>query len=121
MAAPLNKYHWQDPPPANADVVGLLAAALDIPTAGARFLAARSYVTPEAAHAYLFADDVRPHDPFLFNNMEAAVERVRAAIDGKKTVLVHGDDDVDGISGTTEFSYSFRDVYGEDAQGKPIS
>jgi single-stranded-DNA-specific exonuclease len=81
------------------DAVKRLVEAFDIPRAGARFLVARAFKTPEAASEYLFAEDIRPHDPFLFNNMERAVETIQAAVAAKKRVMVHGDYDVDGICG----------------------
>lgn len=40
------------------------------------------------------------HDPFLFNEMEKAVQRIEQAIKNREKVMVFGDYDVDGISGT---------------------
>src|SRR5207302_2842027 len=40
------------------------------------------------------------HDPFLLGDMDAAVERIRAAIDAGRRICVHGDYDVDGICAT---------------------
>lgn len=40
------------------------------------------------------------HNPFLFSNMEDAVERIRDALDEGEKILIFGDRDVDGISGT---------------------
>lgn len=37
-------------------------------------------------------------DPFLLPGMEAAVERVLAAVDGGEEVVIYGDYDVDGVS-----------------------
>ena len=96
----LNKYHWEIHEDKDPDAVRQLSQAFDIPKAGARLLVARSYQTPEAAHDYLFGDDAPPHDPFLFDNMEEAVARVRDAVVQKKRIMIHGDYDVDGICGT---------------------
>ena len=41
------------------------------------------------------------HDPFLFENMVTAVERVKEAIEKQDRIIVFGDYDVDGISGAT--------------------
>ncbi|MDR0401832.1 MAG: DHH family phosphoesterase [Endomicrobium sp.] len=38
------------------------------------------------------------YNPFLFNDMEIAVKKIRKAIDLNKTILVYGDKDVDGIT-----------------------
>lgn len=40
------------------------------------------------------------HDPFLLPDMESAVTRLLAARDRNEKILVHGDYDTDGISGT---------------------
>ena len=40
------------------------------------------------------------YDPYLLNDMEKVVEKVRKAIDDKKDILVFGDYDVDGVSAT---------------------
>jgi len=41
------------------------------------------------------------HDPFLFEDMERAVERIEKAVENKERIIVFGDYDVDGITGTT--------------------
>jgi len=40
------------------------------------------------------------HDPFMFKGMEIAVKRLDSAIKNKERIIVFGDYDVDGISGT---------------------
>ena len=39
------------------------------------------------------------HSPFLFANMDRAIDRLVLAIDGKQRVFIHGDFDVDGLTG----------------------
>ena len=40
------------------------------------------------------------HDPFLMKDMERAVERICAAIDRNERIMIFGDYDLDGITGT---------------------
>lgn len=40
------------------------------------------------------------NDPFLLHNLEAAVARLRAALDAREQIVVLGDYDVDGVSST---------------------
>lgn len=41
------------------------------------------------------------HDPFLFKNMEGAVQRIFRAIKDDEKIVIYGDYDVDGVTGTT--------------------
>ncbi len=40
------------------------------------------------------------HNPFLMKNMDRAIERLNRAIDNQERIVIFGDYDVDGISGT---------------------
>ena len=51
---------------------------------------------------YFLEDDLRfEHNPFLFNSMEDAVERINQAEEEGEKILIFGDRDVDGITSTT--------------------
>src|SRR2546430_6824604 len=78
---------------------GALAKALGLSEITASVLVRRGYGDPDEARAFL-AGEQPLHDPFLLGDMEAAVERIRAAIDAGRRVCVHGDYDVDGICAT---------------------
>jgi len=66
----------------------------------ASILARRGLTTGEAIKFFL-EDDMRfLHNPFLLPGMEDAVERILAAKEEGEKVLVFGDSDVDGITGT---------------------
>ena len=93
----MNKYRWVVKE--EADDVGELARTLDIPLAAARLFASRSFVDPTEVGAFLDPSRTHTHDPFLFDRMRDAVALVETALRDKRPILVHGDYDVDGISG----------------------
>jgi single-stranded-DNA-specific exonuclease len=69
-------------------------------------LVSRGFKTLKEVHDYLYAKLPDLHDPFLFNQMPQAVDRVVKAIDQGEDILIYGDNDVDGMTGTallTEF------------------
>ncbi|PID93195.1 MAG: single-stranded-DNA-specific exonuclease RecJ [Bacteroidetes bacterium] len=51
------------------------------------------------------------HDPFLMKNMDVAVDRIRAAIDGGEKVLIYGDYDVDGTTAVALVYSFFKDHF----------
>jgi single-stranded-DNA-specific exonuclease len=48
------------------------------------------------------------HDPALLPDMEQACARIRRALDGGETILIHGDYDVDGVTATALLVRFFR-------------
>ncbi|MCD6551209.1 single-stranded-DNA-specific exonuclease RecJ [Thermotoga sp.] len=64
----------------------------------ARILVNRGIDTEESARSFLFVDETCQHDPFLFKDMEKAVETLLEARSEGYFVLIHGDYDVDGIT-----------------------
>ena len=48
------------------------------------------------------------HDPFLFADMQKAVERLQKAIFSREHIAVYGDYDVDGLSGTALLVHTLR-------------
>ncbi len=77
-----------------------LAKTTGLPDLVVRVLLARGVDSPAAAKAYLRPDLGTLHDPFLFRDMGKAVARIRQALRAGESILIHGDYDVDGISGT---------------------
>lgn len=62
----------------------------------------RRGITKGSDILYYLEDDLRfQHNPFLFNSMEDAVERITQAEEEGEKVLIFGDRDVDGVTSTT--------------------
>ena len=49
-------------------------------------------------------------DPFLINDMDIAVERIKKAIETQEKVIIYGDYDVDGITSITVLKSFLKDV-----------
>jgi single-stranded-DNA-specific exonuclease len=75
----------------------------------AQILVSRGFTTLEQIHDYLYAKLPDLHDPFLMAEMPEAVDRICRAIRDNENILIYGDNDVDGMTGTallTEFLQS---------------
>jgi len=96
----MNRYHWNERQTPERDAVVAIAERFGIPEAGARFLLARDLADAGAVERYLSPGPHDLHDPFLFEHMRAAVALVGKAVAARAHVMIHGDYDVDGISGT---------------------
>jgi single-stranded-DNA-specific exonuclease len=76
-----------------------LAQELGISETTARVLLRRGHADAATARAFLAGADPG-HDPRLLGDMNAACERIRAAIASGQRICVHGDYDADGICAT---------------------
>jgi single-stranded-DNA-specific exonuclease len=79
-----------------------------VPIVVAKLLANRGFEAGKAVAAHLQPQLTRLHDPFLLPDMRAATERLMRALNDGETILVHGDYDVDGVTGTTLLMRLFR-------------
>lgn len=84
--------------PCDPPAVERLRAALGCSRTFAQVLVRRGFADPEAARAFLAAEDA--HDPRAFAGMEAAVELILRHVAASSRITVHGDYDVDGVSAT---------------------
>lgn len=67
----------------------------------ARILAARGIDSPELAERFLAKRLADCNRPALLRGMDTAATRLAQAIDQRQRILIHGDYDVDGSTGTT--------------------
>ena len=77
---------------------GRLAAEAGVSPTLAGLLLQRGISCGEAAQRFLFPSLDHLHSPYAMSGMEAAVERLRAALERKEKMLIYGDYDVDGTT-----------------------
>jgi single-stranded-DNA-specific exonuclease len=76
----------------------------------AQILISRGFTSFDQIHDYLYAKLPELHDPFLMAEMPQAVERVCHAIRDQENILIYGDNDVDGMTGTTLLTEFLQDL-----------
>ncbi len=82
------------------EAVKVLAENLKISPILAALLISRGYETAEKAQRFLNPSINDLHEPNLLKGMKKAVERILKAIEAGEKILVWGDYDVDGTTGT---------------------
>lgn len=85
-----------------------LAERLSLSKVVAELLVQRGISTSEAAEEFLRPRLAQLDNPFAMVNLEAAVERIEQAIEGKESVVVFGDYDVDGVTSTVQLVSMLR-------------
>jgi single-stranded-DNA-specific exonuclease len=93
------KYRWECSP-AQPQLAGELAVALDIPPLLAQCVLNRGLNEVPAVAAFLRPRLRQLADPFLLPNMAAAVERLFQAHKRNEPLVIFGDYDVDGVAST---------------------
>ncbi|HYW71627.1 MAG TPA: DHH family phosphoesterase, partial [Pyrinomonadaceae bacterium] len=84
------------------------AADLGVSPIVASLLIARGHDNREAAQSFLNPSLDQLHDPLLMLGMSTAVERLVQAIDHQQPILIYGDYDVDGTTGTAVLLRALR-------------
>ncbi|MGD6847088.1 single-stranded-DNA-specific exonuclease RecJ [Rossellomorea aquimaris] len=90
-----------------------LANELKVPSLVAKLLINRDLDDVEEARNFLFDTGDSFHDPFLFEDMKKATERIHKAIENGERILVYGDYDADGVSSTSVLMTVLRDLGAE--------
>jgi len=92
-----------------------LAAELGLPTAVAALAWQRGLRSLSDWGKWREQDAGAQHDPFLLPDMDLAVDRIRFAREHGQKVLIHGDYDVDGLTGAALLRRALREL-GMDAE-----
>ena len=95
------------------DAARTLAVTLGVSPLAAALLIARGHGTEEKALSFLNPSIDHLHEPYLLKGMREAVERVQKAIENGEKILVWGDYDVDGTTGTTLLRKAIKILGGE--------
>lgn len=76
----------------------------------AQILVSRGFQSFKQIHDYLYAKLPDLHDPCLMAEMPQAVNRIYQALKNKENILIYGDNDVDGMTGTTLLTEFLQDI-----------
>jgi single-stranded-DNA-specific exonuclease len=77
-----------------------LARVLGVSPILAALLINRGYADERSARTFLTPNYDQLHDPYLMRGMKEAVARLQRAIETQEPILIYGDYDVDGTTGT---------------------
>jgi single-stranded-DNA-specific exonuclease len=92
------KYQWINSPEVSGENIAFLTSAYPIHPAIAKILYNRGFRSKQHISAFFFPKLSELHNPFLFDHMEKAVDRIIKAMRGGENILIYGDYDVDGVT-----------------------
>jgi single-stranded-DNA-specific exonuclease len=90
---------WLLPEPESTDW-SALAKELALPVLAVKLLAQRGFLTADAMRNFLEPRLEDLHDPMLLPDIEPAADRIVRALNNQERILIFGDYDVDGTTGT---------------------
>lgn len=91
-------WDYSEPSQQTLQAAETMATELNTSPVIARLLLSRGIDTAEKARKFFRPQLTDLHDPFLFRDMDKAVERLNEALGRKERILVYGDYDVDGCT-----------------------
>ncbi len=94
--------------PVDKELAGDLLAECGFDPLLCLLMTGRGIKSAEEAVEFLTGNELQS-DPFLFADMDVAVERVQRAVDQGEKILIYGDYDVDGITSTVLLYSYLRD------------
>jgi single-stranded-DNA-specific exonuclease len=92
-------HRWRLPAPPAGDAT-TLSRELELPELVVDLLLRRGYSTADDIRAFLDPTPARLRKPDLLPDIIPATERIIAAINNRERILIYGDYDVDGVTGT---------------------
>ena len=99
MPAVKPTHRWRLPAPPAGDV-SALSRELELPELAVDLLLRRGYSTAEDIRSFLDVSPARLRKPDLLPDIAPATERIVAALNRRERILIYGDYDVDGVTGT---------------------
>ncbi|MCG8344571.1 MAG: DHH family phosphoesterase, partial [Chlorobiales bacterium] len=105
----MQRYRWKELSP-DKELSAKLSRDINVSMPIARALCNRGITGFEDAREFFRPDLSLLPSPFLFRDMEKAVDRVRKAVETGKKVLIYGDYDVDGAAGTALLYLFFQSM-----------
>lgn len=111
-------YRWIEPRPVT--IPEPLRAFVGGHPLVAETLVRRGITTVEEVRGFLDPDAYEPAPPSALPNLDRAVARIEAAIQGQERICVWGDFDVDGQTATTLLVAALRDLGGQVAYHIPV-
>lgn len=107
MLASKSRWNVREP---NKELIEQLAESMGVAPLIASLLVNRGLDTIENAKEFLYTEDREFHDPFLMEDMDKLVDRVKLAVENDEKILVFGDYDADGVSSTTVLVTALREI-----------
>jgi single-stranded-DNA-specific exonuclease len=95
-----------------SDAAAQLGFSLNISPLIAQLLINRGMTEAEECRSFLRPSLKLLHDPLLIPNLGIAAERIARAIKDQKKIVIYGDYDVDGITGTAILWHAIRNLGG---------
>lgn len=99
-------------PPEDPSWLEQITKEFNIPPITAQILISRGFNSPEQIHHFLYSKLPDLHDPRNFFEMSKAVQRIVDALKKQEVILVYGDNDVDGMTGTALLAEFLKKVGG---------
>jgi single-stranded-DNA-specific exonuclease len=94
----------------DAEAVSRLSRQADIHPLIARLMVARGITEAPAAHSFLSNDLSSLSDPGVLSGIAEAVSRIRAAVSSHEKIVIYGDYDVDGVTGSAVLFLALREL-----------